>query len=142
MLAELDGAKPPTVLAEIDNLSALTVALVGPLAVRLVIVRLAEAEPPLTWFSSLSVSSIITSTTLPPCLGMPECYASWRFAAGLESAEQNGTAALAQLSREGIAICASSPSQVTCGHSFRRRILVRRRATKRCPPVLRLLGRR
>ena len=104
MFAELDGAKPPTVLAEIDNLSALTVALFGPLAVRLVIVRLAEAEPPLTWFSSLSVSSIITSTTLPPCLGRPKCYASIGFWNPQPSPS---------VSREGIAICASSPSQVT-----------------------------
>ena len=106
MLAELDGAKPPTVLAVIDNLSAVTVALFGPLALRFVIERLAKAEPPLTWFSSLSVSSIITSTTLPPCLGRPKCYASIGFT--IRELQPSPS-----VSREGIAICASSPSQVT-----------------------------
>ena len=104
MLAELDGAKPPTVLAVIDNLSAVTVALFGPLALKFVIERLAKAEPPLTSFSSLSVSSIINSTTLPPCLGRPKCYASIGFWNPQPSPS---------VSREGIAICASSPSQVT-----------------------------
>ena len=74
MLAELDGAEPPTVCAVTDTPLAVTVALFGPLAVTLVMLRLAVAEPPLTWFSSLSVSSIIISTTLllHVRLGMPE----------------------------------------------------------------------